>query len=232
MNNLIDDIIEVTDELIILMKQDWENFKKFVKEYKTYIYWIVVLIITMQFTDLMSLGASWDRICKKNAIKQSGGGGNTGIAPATETKAAEPAAGTGETKAAEPAAGTGETKAAAPATGAAAAAGTGETKAGRTFDKNLIKQFASKSPESKDVEQKLGFFKRMKAYVSGPTTGKYGLAGPVFGSIDRITTYLQGLISVFTLVLVILGVVSIPVFIFLVITYTVFKVLVTKFFML
>jgi hypothetical protein len=203
------------------MKQDWENFKKFVKEYKTYIYWIVVLIITMQFTDLMSLGASWDRICKKNAIKQSGGGGNAGtppaieavVAPATDTKTNTPAAATGETK-------------------AAAVAGTGETKAGRTFDKNLINQFASKSPETKDVEQKLGFFKRMKAYVSGPTTGKYGLAGPVFGSIDRITTYLQGLISVFTLVLVILGVVSIPVFIFLVITYTVFKVLVTKFFML
>ena len=218
MNNLIDDIIEVTDELIILMKQDWENFKKFIKEYKTYIYWIVVLVITMQFTDLMSLGASWDRICKKNAIKQSGGGGNTGAT----------AAGTGETKAGT-AANTG-TKTGAPA--AEAPAATGETKAGRTFDKKLINQFASKSPESKDVEQKLGFFKRMKAYVSAPTTGKYGLAGPVFGSFDRITTYLQGLISIFTLVLVILGIVSIPVFIFLVITYTVFKVLVTKFFML
>ena len=64
---LIDELVDFANELIYLIKQDWEKFKLFIKEYKKYVFWVVVLLITMQFTDLMSLGSSWDKYCSKNA---------------------------------------------------------------------------------------------------------------------------------------------------------------------
>ena len=205
---MFEDILEFVDELLELMRQDWEKVKEFYKENKTYLYWIIVLLITMQFTDLMSLGASWDRFCRKNNIKldvQKGGAGNSGDAGAESAPQAEQQSST-----------------------------SGPPKGSQvSFAKDLIKKAEAKSQsdESRQVDKQLGFFKRMRNKLS-LSPGRYGAAGPVFSSLDRIFSYLQGIMSIFTLLLVALGIISIPVFIFLVITYTVFKVLINKFFIL
>jgi hypothetical protein len=85
--------------------------------------------------------------------------------------------------------------------------------------------------DSKDVDKKLNWFKKMQAKVTS-SAGQHGMAGPVFGSLDRIFVYLQSLIAIFTFILTILGIMSLPVFIFLAVTYTVFKIMVNKFFIL
>jgi hypothetical protein len=204
---LIDELVDFTNELIELLKQDWEKFKIFIKEYKKYLFWIMVLFITMQFTDLMSLGSSWEKYCKKNNIdsninsKDSNGkdsnsniqkgGGNEAPAPAPAPK---------------------------------------QTKAER---KSIIRQKARQfsrgmGSESKDIERKLGFFRQFKSQFSGNIGG----AGPVFGNLDRIFKYTEAMFAIFTTILIIVGVLSLPVLIFLIITYCVIKLLVGKFMIL
>lgn len=201
---LIDELIDFTNELIELLKQDWEKFKKFVKEYKTYLYWILVLFITMQFTDLMSLGSSWERYCKKNGIDsnsknsnnmQKGGGNNA----APEAPPEAPV----------------ETKA--------------EQKA-RLYKKKVSQRSDEKAfgSESKDIEKKLGWFKQFKTQFSTNIGG----AGPIFGNLDRIFKYTEAMFAIFTTILIIVGVLSLPVLIFLIITYCVIKLLVRKFMIL
>ena len=73
--NLFDNLIEFTNELLELLKHDWNNFKLFIKENKNYMKWLIIALITLQFTDIidiLNLGHSWNRYCKTNNI-QSGG---------------------------------------------------------------------------------------------------------------------------------------------------------------
>ena len=200
---LIDELVDFTYELIELLKQDWEKFKIFIKEYKKYLFWIMVLFITMQFTDLMSLGSSWEKYCKKNGIDSNSkdsnskdsniqtGGGNE--APAEAPKQIK-------------------------------------TSIER---KEIIKKEGQKvargmGSESKDIDRKLGFFRQFKSQFSGNIGG----AGPVFGNLDRIFKYTEAMFAIFTTILIIVGVLSLPVLIFLIITYCVIKLLVGKFMIL
>ena len=97
---LFDELIIFTNELIDLINQDWINFKKFYKEHKKYMFWIFTLFITMQFTDIINLGNSWNKYCKMNSIKQYGGATPPAAAAATPAPAPAPAS----TPAAAPAA--------------------------------------------------------------------------------------------------------------------------------
>ena len=200
---LIDELVDFTYELIELLKQDWEKFKIFIKEYKKYLFWIMVLFITMQFTDLMSLGSSWEKYCKKNGIDSNSkdsnskdsniqtGGGNE--APAEAPKQIKTSI---------------ERKAIIKKEGQKVARGMGS--------------------ESKDIDRKLGFFRQFKSQFSGNIGG----AGPVFGNLDRIFKYTEAMFAIFTTILIIVGVLSLPVLIFLIITYCVIKLLVGKFMIL
>ena len=82
---LLDEIIEFTIELTELIQQDWEKTKKFIKEHKKYFFWLITLAITMQMTDIMSLGESWNNYCKLNKIQN--GGSNEPFDPPTSISA-------------------------------------------------------------------------------------------------------------------------------------------------
>ena len=207
---LIDELIDFTNELIELLKQDWEKFKVFVKEYKKYVFWIIVLLITMQFTDLMNLGTSWDRYCKKNGINSNSndnnisniqkGGDNTAPEKIPETELNEPIK--KQTK-----------------------------KEKQKEKKEDIRQKARQlldnqnGSESKDIDKKLSMFSKFKGNLGNG-------AGPVFGNIDRIFKYTETMFVILTSILIIFGVLSLPVLIFIVITYCVIKMMVGKFMIL
>tara|TARA_B100000575_G_scaffold58536_4_gene44253 strand:- start:3936 stop:4628 length:693 start_codon:yes stop_codon:yes gene_type:complete len=55
------------------LEDDFKKFKKFIKEKKNYIFWIIVMFITIQFTDVLSLGASWDEMVKQNPYLKKNG---------------------------------------------------------------------------------------------------------------------------------------------------------------
>ena len=88
---IYDELSSFSVELVELLKEDWQKFKLFIKKNKNYCLWILILFITLQFTDLLNLGASWNSYCRKNEGKtnhthmQIGGDGGP-AAPAADGK--------------------------------------------------------------------------------------------------------------------------------------------------
>ena len=210
---LINELVDFTNELIELLKKDWKKFKIFVKEYKKYVFWIIVLLITMQFTDLMSLGTSWERYCNKNDIKNGIKNNSTiqkGGSNAMPDKI--PDAHTPDTESNE------QNK-------------KKDKKEKKKEKKEDIKKKARQlltnqsGSESKDIDKKLGMFKKFKGNLGNG-------AGPVFGNLDRIFKYTEAMFVILTSILIIVGVLSLPVLIFIVITYCVIKMMVGKFMIL
>ena len=190
---LIDELVDFTNELIYLIKQDWEKFKIFVKEYKKYVFWIIVLLITMQFTDLMSLGSSWEKYCNKNGISNNNNNKKNidknndiqsgGAPPPVDTRWAI----TRKLNSMK----------------ADRDAFLAKQKAENEEKRKDIKGWALKKAfgpgsETKDIEKKLGWFKQFKANIGNG-------AGPVFGNVDRIFKYTEAMFVILTSILIIVG---------------------------
>jgi hypothetical protein len=70
-------IKEEIKEIYQEMKEDYKKGKEYAYQYRKTIFWIFMAFITMQFTDILSLGASWQNLCQQNPNfnlkKQKGG---------------------------------------------------------------------------------------------------------------------------------------------------------------
>ncbi len=73
MNNFIIEIQEFWDELIYLLKKDWDNFKKFYNEKKQLLLLILVSFIGVKTVGILNVGPLYKKYCDKT---MSGGGGN------------------------------------------------------------------------------------------------------------------------------------------------------------
>jgi hypothetical protein len=189
---LFDELIIFTNELIDLINQDWIKFKKFYKEHKKYMFWIFTLFITMQFTDIINLGNSWNKYCKMNSIKQYGG------ATPPPASAPAPAPAPASTPAAAPAA------ASTPVAAAATAAST--------------------PPPTTSKLKTRSLFRRTKSNFASSIRNN-----PVFGNLDKIFGAVSGMFMVIAFICLIVGIISLPVVIFIVITYCILKNLLTRF---
>ena len=179
---LFDDFIDFAEELTELIKQDWENSKKFIKKHKKYFFWVIVLVLTMQITDIMRLGASWDKYCKLNGIQN--GGDNAGAPAAAPAAPAAPSVVIPE----------------APSAKADTAA---DGKAVKTPKKNMLSR-ASKG---------------LKDSIKN---------NPVLGNMDKIFDMVSGMFTLIIFILVVVGILSLPVVIFIVITYCILKSLLSR----
>ena len=180
--SLFEELSEFADELVILLKEDWEKTKKFVREHKKYFLWLFALFIGAQFTDIMTLGKSWDAYCKKNGIQNGGAEGN----PATTTTEAK------EAKAALKSQGTSST----------------DASVSETDTKNT----------KKDGKKK-GIRKNMAQSLR---------RNPVFGNMNHIFSATTSMFSLALFLLAIVGILSLPVIIFIIITYCVIKSLLNR----
>ena len=180
--SLFEELSEFADELVILLKEDWEKTKKFVREHKKYFLWLFALFIGAQFTDIMTLGKSWDAYCKKNGIQNGGAEGNP--APTTTT--------TTEAKAALKSQGTSST----------------DASVSETDTKNT----------KKDGKKK-GIRKNMAQSLR---------RNPVFGNMNHIFNMTTSMFSLALFLLAIVGILSLPVIIFIIITYCVIKSLLNR----
>ena len=59
-------IKEEIEEIYQEMKDDFKKGKEYAYQYRKTIFWIFIAFITMQFTDILSLGASWENIKQNN----------------------------------------------------------------------------------------------------------------------------------------------------------------------
>ena len=169
---LFEELSEFTDELVILLKEDWEKTKKFVREHKKYFFWLCALFIGAQFTDIMTLGKSWDAYCKKNGIQKGGEGDPVATDASTDAKA------TADAKAA--------------------------LKSQRTSSKK---------------EGKKGIRKNMAKNLR---------RNPVFGHMNHIFSMTTSMFSLVLFLLAVVGILSLPVIIFIIITYCVIKSLLNR----
>lgn len=177
--SLFEELSEFTDELVILLKEDWEKTKKFVREHKKYFFWLCALFIGAQFTDIMTLGKSWDAYCKKNGIQNGGAEGEPAPEASSEAKA------------------TADTKASSEAKAALKSQNTGSKKDGK------------KKGMKKSMAQSLR-------------------RNPVFGNMNTIFSMTTSMFSLALFLLAIVGILSLPVIIFIIITYCVIKSLLNK----
>jgi len=197
--SFFDNIIDFINELIGLLKEDWIKFKLFFKENKSYIIWLFITLITLQITDIMSLGASFNIYQKKNNMQK--GGSVEPLSESSKKIASEKKRlldkSTSKKKAKED-----------------KAKSKSDKQSTESESKSKEGSETSKDGDSKDVRKKLSMFKRLQ--------------GPVLGNFGGIFAALEGIFSVFVFILIIVGILSLPIFIFLIITYCVIKHIVGK----
>ena len=210
--NFFENLIDFFDELFELLKQDWKKFKLFVKENKKKLLWIFIALITLQFTSLIHVGNSCNKYYKveNNKLQRGGSAASFDQAAKAAHAAAQGAAG------AAPAAG-----AAGAAPAAAAPKSRREIAKQRVLEKQAKKKAMKKDSESKNVQKNLDLFNKLKGEKD--KLSKDGLAGPIFGNIDSIFEKLGAIFSLFAVILTILGILSLPILIFIVITYCIIK---------
>ena len=208
--NFCNNIVLFIDELIELLKEDWIKFKLFFKENKNYIICLFVALFTVQFTNVMAVGTSYNMYTKKNNIQY---GGANAAAPAAVAAPAEPPK---------------TTNADAKTTNADAKdkpadAATNKAKADAAAEKEALSD-----NESKAVKQKLSFLDKVKGKVMGDGSKKHSAMGPIFSNLGGIFDSLESVFVIFATILIIIGIISLPIFIFLIITYCIIKHIVGK----
>jgi hypothetical protein len=95
--------------------------------------------------------------------------------------------------------------------------------------------FTEGEKESRQQEQlmkankeRLSFFEGLKKKFGGKSLGNT-LGGPLFGNMDLIFDSVKHIFYIISIILTIAGIISLPVMIFLIITYTIMKAMVAKF---
>jgi len=203
-----DNLIEFLDDLYELLKEDWIKFKLFMNENKKSLIWLFIALITLQITDLITFGNSCNKYYKtQNSQIQKGGGGGEGEPdPRKMAQSAEPTK-----QSAEP------TKQSA-STGATDKAARIESEKQKIQEKQKTKKADSELQKS---EKNLELFNKLKGKKD--KLAKNSIAGPIFGNLEGIFGAVGGIFSVVLTLLTILGVLSLPVLIFIIITYCIIK---------
>ena len=175
--HIIDELFEFTEKLIVLIKQDWEKSKKFIKEHKKYFFWILTLFASLQFTNILSIGNSWSIYCKENGIQMNGGGNLPGISTPMSMKSIQ----------------------------------TDTTKPSSSMKEMSKTESIKKAPQKSK-------FGRMKSGISRNIRNN-----PVLGNMDKIFNMTQSMFAIIIFILIVVGVLSLPVIIFIIITYCIIK---------
>jgi len=87
-----------------------------------------------------------------------------------------------------------------------------------------------KTSELDKNKERINFFQKMKQkFQPGGWFGRFGALGPVFGNLEAIMDSVKWLFALMVVIAIIVGALSLPVIIFMVVTYFVIKSLLRKF---
>lgn len=245
-------IKEEIKEIYEDMKEDFRKGKEYAYQYRKTIFWIFISFIVMQFTDILSLGASWQNMCEHNPNLQlkkvqkggqpsdEGAGGKTSFADvvkqAQKASAVAKAAGSGEpakvdgaAKVAEPAkpadGGDAAKTPGGDAGGDAKAAGgdAAAEKAAYNEGKSVVE--AEKKAKAEARAAKAARKSSLRSFK--PFQGLKQL-GPMSGFFSKIGKYLKGGLFIIGMIIAILFVSVIPIIIFSTLMYYIIKFLTKK----
>lgn len=256
--SFLEEFLDFLNELWSMIYNDARNSYFFLKENKKYISTVVILAFLLQFTNISNLGTSFDKYCNTQ-VKQLQKGGNNNVQTLTfqeigklraEAEASQEKRKKKEKaeqklqkrvdKAVEKGEAKGETinpeeKRKELLESDQKAKNDAEMKKG---SKEVAKGFSTKMKEKrfqddllKANQERLSFFEGLKNKFSGSSLGST-LGGPLFGRMDLIFDTVKNIFYFIGLILMFAGIISLPVLIFLIITYMVFKSMVSKFIIL
>ena len=249
--SVYDEFKEFFKELWDLLKIDLHNSYLFLTENKNYLVCAIILAFLLQFADINNLGTSFEKFCNKNNIDmginlKGGGGGQPDIATFRSSEAELQAADKEvkqQKKEDKKAMAFKKEAAKKGLSGAEADAYASQQKRAQNLHQSRqsskkaydaeAKQKKKQDSEAKANQKRISFFEEIKKkYGKGGKFGDFGILGPVFGNMEKIMDSVKTIFYILTVILTIAGILSIPVLIFLIITYMVFKTMVGKFFVL
>jgi len=203
------------NELYELLLDDFNTFINFLTANKQYVIYSILLVILTQIVSINSLGNSARKYCKGTLI-QGGGAGASSLASASGNSiVSRMTSNTAKAK---------FSKMSSKQQADIFKKGMDLKKEAKT-DKLLKKK--SEFEKNKD---RISFFEKMKQkFQPGGWFGRFGALGPVFGNLEAIMDSVKWLFALMVVIAIIVGALSLPVIIFMVVTYFVIKSLLRKF---
>lgn len=244
-----EELNEFFTELGDLIMEDFRNSAKFISSNRNYFATAAILAVLLQFSSIGNLGASFDKYCDKHLSGMQHGGGNDAVTfqQIQESKAAETRQKKADTKASNKIAkidkkidkatkgiNDSNQKAAIAQDITQKAQDKKQKKMLESARKESVKAYEGKESERHEQDQemkankeRLSFFEGIKKKMKSLSPGQMG--GPVFGNLDVIFSSVKDIFYIVMIILTVAGVLSLPVLVFLIFTYMVFKVMISKF---
>ena len=253
----LDEFKEFLAELWEMIKTDFRNSFNFISSNRSFFTTAALLAILLQVSSVSSLGASFEKYCgtKKNSGSSMRGGGNgepkvLTLQDLQSAKAQEKADKKQEKvdekrqskiqkaskKIMKKEPGKSLEEATAEATEKTKAKEDAESlKQGKQA---AIGEYKAKRADAryqdkllKANQERISFFEGIKNKFNS-TLSPGALGGPLFGNFDLIFDSVSHIFYIIGIILVVAGVLSLPVLVFLIITYYVFKTMISKFLIL
>jgi hypothetical protein len=194
------------NELYELLLDDLNNFIYFLTANKQYIIYSIFLVILTQIVSINSLGNSARQYCKSTSI-QDGGAGNILVKQMTSKNAKSHLKNMSTNQKKD------------------------IFKKGMELQKTAkTEKLLTKKSEFEINKDRISFFEKMKQkFQPGGWFGRFGALGPVFGNLEAIMDSVKWIFAIMVVIAIIIGALSLPVIIFMVVTYFVIKSLMKKF---
>ncbi len=231
-----DELKEFWDELWELIYIDMKNSYLFITENKNYFICTVILAFLLQFTNVSNLGTSFEKYCQKGKDVNQNGGASVvakAVGPSSVSEIRKDltyrSLKDGQSML-EQQAKYNKKKADEDAKSDTDKYGKSKMSSRKAFTSDM-KEKKLQEEESKANQKRISFFENIKNKLGkgGSWGGEYGVLGPVFGNMEKIMDSVKTIFYIITILLTIAGIISIPVLIFLIITYMIIKSLVGRF---
>jgi hypothetical protein len=194
MNNFIIEIQEFWDELIYLLKKDWENLKQFYNEKKQLLLLILVSFIGVKTVGILNIGSLYNKYCDKN---MKGGGNN-----APKQQAEKPPSGdSGDS-------GDG---------GDSKKGGENSSTPQKTISQKLLS--ATKKTGKGTTREGKQFLHQLSSGIRSWSSG------PILGNLGMVKDSIMGAFAIIGIILAIVGIISLPFLIFMILVYSIIKVM-------
>ena len=216
-------IKEEIDEIYQEMKEDFKKGKEYAYQYRKTIFWIFMAFITMQFTDILSLGSSWHNICQQNPnfnIKKQKGGAESNVEKNKPKTEGEKTKAEGE-----------KTKAEGEKTKAEGEKTTAEGEKTTAEGEKTTAEGEKTKPDGEAVKD-TGKFNKSSFKAGKPMKLKpfesFRSLGPISGFMGKIGNFIKGGFFIIGIIIAILFISFIPILVFCTAMYYILKFIAKK----
>ena len=256
-HTFLDELKDFLFELWYMLKQDFYNSIEFISSNKSFFTTAAILAILLQITSISYLGTSFEKYCGEKQMRGGGGENQPQVlsyqdykSTKQQMKADKKAEKRLEKQAQKIDKKASAMKAANQKKGISQSLEHYKSQATEKLMKKeddlslkkgklaSIANYKAGVDEAREQDkllksnkERISFFEGIKKRFQS-TLSPGALGGPLFGRLDLIFDSVKSIFYIITLILTIVGVLSLPVLVFLILTYYVFKTMISKFIIL